>query len=181
MNKYTIRNTQYAILKPKTKNFLRASLLFVSLLYALRFTPCVAFAQRIPSSELISRAKDYDGKTVVFEGEVIGDIMKRGDYAWINVRDANNAIGIWISAKLTKDIAYTGSYKAKGDWIEVAGVFHRACAEHGGDLDLHALSLRKVSSGRPNAELVNTGKRNFAIVLLGILGIAWISRLSIRK
>lgn len=132
------------------------------------------YAQPISSTELINNAKQYDGKIVVYEGEVIGDVMVRGDYAWINVNDGEKAIGIWIKAALAKDIVYTGSYKSKGDGVEITGIFHRACIEHGGDLDIHAQSLRKTASGRHIQERLNLGKRNFVIILLGILCLIWI-------
>jgi len=73
------------------------------------------YAKPISSTELINDAKQYDGKVVTYEGEVIGDIMKRGPYAWLNISDGRNAIGIWIDSSSTKDIAYTGTYKSKGD------------------------------------------------------------------
>jgi hypothetical protein len=144
------------------------------LLYVLHFTHCIALAQPVSSTELINNAKQYDGKTVAYEGEAIGDIMMRGDYAWVNVNDGSNAIGIWLSPTLAKSITYTGRYKSKGDAIEITGIFHRACPEHGGDLDIHAQTIRKIGAGRVIAEKLNIGKRNFAAILLGILGIIWI-------
>lgn len=143
--------------------------------------PGVLFAQSISSSELINNAKQYDGKTVTYEGEVIGDIMARGDYAWININDGINAIGIWVNRGLIKDIQYTGSYKSRGDRVEVIGVFQRACLEHGGDLDIHAQAIRKISSGRDTVERLNTAKRSSVFVLAGILGLIWILRLLKKK
>jgi len=127
------------------------------------------YAQTVSSTELINSAKLYDGKTVVYEGEVIGDIMARGRYAWVNLNDGQNAIGIWMPEALTKDIRLTGSYKSRGDWIEVTGVFHRACADHGGDLDIHAQAIRKIQSGKAIVERANPAKRNLLVTLLGIL------------
>lgn len=138
------------------------------------FIVSVAYAQPISSTELISNAKQYDAKLVTYEGEVIGDVMVRGDYAWINVNDGKNAIGIWIPKSLTKDILYTGSFKSKGDWIEITGVFQRACPEHGGDLDIHAQTMRKISAGRPIFERLNLDKRNLILILAGILLLIWI-------
>jgi len=138
-------------------------------LFVILFLPYNCFAQSISSPELINNAKQYDGKTVVYEGEVIGDIMVRGEYAWINVNDGKTAIGIWIDKDLTKNILYAGSYKSKGDWVEITGVFHRACVEHGGDLDIHAQAIRKIGLGRQTPERLNLGKRNFAFVLFWIL------------
>jgi hypothetical protein len=112
----------------------------------------------------------------VYEGEVIGEVMVRQDFAWINVNDGKSAIGIWIEKNLTKDILYTGSYKSKGDWIEVQGRFHRACPEHGGDLDIHALSLRIINPGSRRDERINSGKKNLALIFLSLLILVWILR-----
>ena len=136
----------------------------------------VCYAQSISSTDLINNAKEYDGKSVVYTGEVIGDIMVRGDYAWINVNDGESAIGIWLEKGLTQGINYTGSYKSKGDWIEISGVFHRACSEHGGDLDIHAQGIRKINGGKEVLESLNVRKRNLAFALLGALCIVWILR-----
>ncbi|MCU0651388.1 MAG: DNA-binding protein [Candidatus Omnitrophica bacterium] len=146
------------------------------LLSAISYQLSACFAQPISSSELIRNAKSYDGKMVVYAGEVIGDVMPRGRYAWININDGNNAIGIWVSRAVAKSIFYTGSYRAKGDVVEVSGIFHRACPEHGGDLDIHAQLLRKVTSGRVLAERINIDKKNLAIILAGILCIILILR-----
>ena len=135
------------------------------MLYAVLCVPYPAFSQSISSAELINNAKQYDGKLVVYEGEVIGDVMVRGEYAWVNVNDEKNAIGIWIKKDLVKDIFYTGSYKAKGDRIEITGKFNRVCVEHGGDLDIHAQSIIKLSSGSKISHAVTTKDINLALGL----------------
>jgi len=107
--------------------------------------------------------------------------MRRADYAWVNVKDGSRAIGIWIHSSLLKDVAYSGSYKSKGDAVEITGIFRRACPEHGGDLDIHAEALRVTSGGRMITERLNTDKRNMTAVLLGALCFVWILTLFIRK
>jgi len=134
------------------------------------------YAGSLSSSELIKNARQYDGKTVTYAGEAIGEVMARGGFAWINVNDGKNAIGIWLPKELVKDIAYTGSYASRGDGVEVSGVFHRACLEHGGDLDIHALALRKVISGEGVGRGLSGYKRNLAFVLLGVLCLVLILR-----
>lgn len=138
------------------------------------------YAQSVSSTELINNAKLYDGKTVVYEGEAIGDIMARaipgGKYAWVNLNDGQNAIGIWMSAALSRDIRLTGSYKSRGDWIEVAGIFHRACLEHGGDLDIHAEGMRTIQGGQVIVERANLAKRKLFFSLAGILCLTLILR-----
>lgn len=101
----------------------------------------------VSSNELIDRAKDYDNQSVVYEGEVIGDVLYRGDHAWLNVFDGGNTIGCYVTAAEAKQITACGRYGVRGDQIRVSGVFHRACAEHGGDLDIHADTLKILSAG----------------------------------
>jgi hypothetical protein len=137
----------------------------------------LGYAQPVSSSELINNAKLYDGKTVVYSGEAIGDIMLRGDYAWANLNDGQNAIGIWLPKNLITDITYSGSYKSKGDWLEVTGTFQRACVLHGGDLDIHAQAIRKISSGRMRLERLDTAKRNIFLFLTGTLCLVLILRI----
>jgi lysyl-tRNA synthetase class II len=144
------------------KNFLFAILF---LLLISKSHDC--YAQSISSIELINNAKNYNGNTVVYKGEVIGDIMLRGEYAWVNVNDGKNAIGIWIRKELIKDILYTGSYKSRGDIIEITGKFNRSCLEHGGDLDIHAQDIRKIISGKPIYRVINL-KRVYISLLLFI-------------
>ncbi|MFA4888939.1 MAG: DNA-binding protein [Candidatus Omnitrophota bacterium] len=148
-------------------------------LYCALFT--ISYAQTISSSELINKAKDYDGKAVTYAGEVIGDIMRRGEYAWVNFNDGEQAIGIWAKAALLRDISYTGGFKAKGDIVEVSGIFNRACPEHGGDLDIHALAITKVDSGRPWEERLNPDKKQIVFILLGALILVWILSLFLRR
>jgi hypothetical protein len=134
----------------------------------------LAWAQSVSSKELIDNAKNYDGKIVLFQGEAIGEIMKRGGFAWININDGENAIGVWAPITLLKDIFLTGNYRQKGDLVEVSGVFNKNCPEHGGDLDIHAREIRKVSKGRQIPERINFCKARFALTLIFILGLVWI-------
>jgi len=150
------------------------SILFLFLLTTYNLQLTTAFAQPISSAELINNAKLYDAKAVAYEGEIIGDIMVRGNYAWINLNDGSGAIGIWANQSLTKDLVYTGSYKSRGDWLEITGIFHRACPEHGGDLDIHAQGIRKVKSGRLVVDRLNLDKRNLVFILAGVLCLVWI-------
>ena len=133
------------------------------------FCGTVCSAQSISSTELINKAREYDGKSVVYAGEVIGDVMARGDFVWVNVNDGENAVGIWLSREFAGEIQFAGSYHAKGDRLEIAGVFHRGCIQHGGDMDIHAQTVRTISPGGPVREEFDTGKRNFTFVLFGVL------------
>ncbi len=150
-----------------------AQIIFILLVIGYRLSVIGCYAEEaVSSSELINNAMQYDNKKVIYRGEVIGDIMVRGGFAWVNVNDGVNAIGIWLDKDLVKDIIYTGSYKSIGDTVEVKGVFHRACLEHGGDLDIHIEELRKINSGMVIEENIDIAKRRIAFVLLIVLCIA---------
>lgn len=139
-------------------------IVFLSTLYFL--LPTFAWTEPISSTDLINNAKQYDGKSISYEGEVIGDVMIRGNNAWINVNDTKNAIGIWLPAQTTKEIFYTGNYKAKGDIIKAEGVFHRSCIEHGGDLDIHAKNITIVKKGYKIEETISPVKIKMVMVFL---------------
>jgi len=130
---------------------------------AVFIPPC--HAQALSSTELILNAKKYDKKNVVFRGEVVGDIMARGEYAWLSVNDGPNAISVWATNDSAAQVQNIGGYQAKGDVIEVSGVFHRSCPEHGGDLDIHSQRLTKTYPGKMILRPVNKAKLYTAILL----------------
>jgi hypothetical protein len=125
--------------------------------------PAPGFAAPSPgSAALVQDAGDWDGVVVSFAGEAIGEAMRRGDMAWVHLNDdayglsgpegaelsgSNSGIGVWVDAGLASRISRFASYRQHGDVVEVQGVFHAACPQHGGDMDLHADSLRILRSG----------------------------------
>jgi hypothetical protein len=145
------------------------------------FCHVLCFGQTISSADLIAKAKDLNGKQVVYSGEVIGDVMKRGDFAWVNINDGANAIGIWINSGMAAEIRLTGDFKHTGDLVDVTGIFNRACVEHGGDMDIHAQTLSLKRSGVSTPHSCDKTKKELAIKLLGALVIIWIlSQLKLR-
>lgn len=132
-------------------------------------------AHAISSTELISQSRDFDGKNVTYAGEVIGDVMRRGGHAWINISDGANAVGAWVPSALAARISQTGDFKHTGDSVEVVGIFNRSCVEHGGDLDIHAEELRIIAAGKPRMTCsLNKVKKDWVVKLLGVVAIVWI-------
>ena len=158
---------------------LRLNLIIV--FFAALICARVSFAQELSSSELIKNTKQYDGKIITYSGEVIGDVMLRGNFAWVNIHDGDNALGVWMNAFLASQIKFKGNYKSRGDNLEIVGIFNKACLEHGGDLDIHAQGIRKIANGRLVSERINLDKRNLALILLGALFLIWILTLLKRK
>ncbi|MEW6378406.1 MAG: hypothetical protein AB1611_02230 [bacterium] len=129
-------------------------------------SPCLSQAARLLSSDtLINQSRRYDRQTVQFRGEVVGDIMHRGTHCWINVNDGPQALGIYCPERLVKSIRFIGDYKYNGDTIEVTGTFHKACPQHGGELDIHAEELKIIKTGDRRPHLVTQSKIRMAIAL----------------
>ncbi len=143
---------------------------------ALASLPAIAETASVGTKDLIEKPRDFDGKTIVFLGEAIGDAMRRGDHAWVNLLDANAAMGIWLPAADSDAIKDWGSYQAKGDVVRIRGVFHRACPEHGGDMDIHAESLEIIARGKASAHPVNQVRlvlMPLSLALASALFLAW--------
>jgi hypothetical protein len=158
------------MMKSHYRLFLALLILCAGLIYA----PAISHAEELTVAEILKDAASYDGKTIVFTGEVIGDVMRRGNYAWVNVYNGDDALGVWMKASFAEAIDHKGSYRTKGDIIECVGIFHRACPEHGADMDLHLQAMRKLVCGGPIKEELNTRKRNLIVFLLGVFAVIWI-------
>jgi len=155
----------------------------IFLLSAIRYPlSAVCYAQTaVSSTELIERAKELNGQEVAYEGELIGEVMTRGEYSWLNLNDGQNAIGIWTGNNFLNLISFAGDYTHKGDWLQVRGVFNRACQVHGSDLDIHAQSINLIRRGRIVRHQVVPFKPRQAIILLGVFLCLLIGRLLSRK
>jgi hypothetical protein len=123
-------------------------------------------------ADFIEQAKALNGQVVEFQGEVVGDIMQRQDHAWINVLCRGTAIGVWISEDQQAALGLAGRYGVTGDTVKIIGQFSQACPEHGGDLDVHAITLEIVAAGQVKPEPLSTVK---LIVACGSFAAAAIS------
>lgn len=142
------------------------------------------------SAALVESPKKYDGTTVTFTGEAIAEAMVRDDKAWIHLNDDayylknveegahlggyNSGMAVWIDASLAKRIQFFGDYKHEGDVVKIRGTFNAACAEHGGDMDIHATSLEIVKAGRDALDPVRPWKLLLAIALAIVAGALYV-------
>lgn len=138
---------------------------FVILFLLIGCINLYASTYTVSSTRLVEEAKGYDKKLVEFEGEIIGEVMKRGKVAWLNLSDGGYIIGIFAKVELLPKITYFGGYKAIGDRIRVKGIFHHACSEHGGEIDIHADSLKVVKQGYVVKHPINLQKVRIALIL----------------
>ena len=139
-------------------------------------------AEKVGSVALVENAKFWDGRTVAFTGEAIGEAFRRGKSAWIHLNDDaymwknieegavlggyNSGQAVWIPAELAARISYFGDYRHDGDVVEVRGVFNAACREHGGDMDIHATELTVIKAGHVVRQSINTGRLLSGLALL---------------
>ncbi len=128
--------------------------------------PCISGAQdNITLNDLIEKGKEFDGKTLSIQGEAVGEVLERGKYAWVNINDRTSALGIWMTNQDAGKIALFGNYKHIGDIVYASGTFNRACALHGGDMDIHADTVEIIQRGYFVKEEINTVKIIAGIIL----------------
>ena len=150
-------------------------------LYSLLPTYYAEAAPIVSAQELLENAEKYDGKIISFKGEVIGEIMVRGESAWVNVRDEAGAIGVFCPKELLGEIEYQGDYRHKGDLISVRGIFHRACPQHGGDTDIHAEKITIIKKGEVISHPLDPQKVKASVILAALVCVLGILYLIIRK
>jgi len=138
-------------------------------------------ADTVSINSLIENAKAMDGKEISVQGEAIGEMLERGDYCWVNINDGTNAIGIWMKTTDARSITRYGDYKNQGDTVRITGTFRRACAEHGGEADIHSASFQIVRRGYPVVRPVFTGKVTAALLLVALAGCLTVFYLKISR
>jgi hypothetical protein len=149
------------------------------------------------SAQLVEHPKSYDGLTVTFTGEAIGEVMVRGAYAWIHLNDDayeernveegaklggyNSGMAVYLPADLTSKVDTYGDYKHEGSIVQITGTFNDACKEHGGDMDIHATSLKVLVPGHVVVDPVLPWKVWLALVLVALAGGLWLLERSTRN
>lgn len=133
-------------------------IILFSLLAMSAFSLNVLAEEITDINSLIEDARSYDGQQVTIRGEAIGEVLVRGEFAWINVHDGTNAIGVWMPADEAAGVTTFGNYKNKGDILTIRGTFYRADPEHGGEADFHSSSLAVSEKGFAVKETVSSIK-----------------------
>ncbi|MEA4883961.1 MAG: hypothetical protein VB144_09980 [Clostridia bacterium] len=136
-------------------------------------------AKRVRVLDLIEHAKELDGAIVEIQGELVGDMMLRGETAWINVSDDGVVCGVWGPALLFGEVNRSGGcYKRTGDVVRVMGVFRRADPEQGGELAVKAQDIQVASPAAPAAKPVDAVRIRGAAMWAGAaiaLGLVFVS------
>ncbi|MCM8758290.1 MAG: DNA-binding protein [Candidatus Omnitrophica bacterium] len=120
---------------------------------------------------LISSPDMFDGKVVIVQGELIGDIFSGRDGFWVNILDSGTAIGLWVPESEKNKIKFLGRYGIEGDYVKITGIFHKQCVQHAGDMDIHVSCFEIIKRGSYKKEQLPLEKIIFAFSL-GIVSLA---------
>ncbi len=140
----------------------------------------------VNSGSLVENANQWNGRTISFKGEAIGEAFVQEHMAWIHVNDDaymeksaaaggplsgyNSGHAIWLRADLARKVGTFGDYRHQGDIVQVTGIFNAACPDHGGDMDIHATSLKILRPGRPIPHPITTVRGLAVIALFALAG-----------
>ena len=143
----------------------------------------------VSSTALVENANAWNGRVISFTGEAIGEHMVRGRMAWIHVNDDaymeksieagagcegyNSGQAIWLPSELAYRIQFFGDHHHQGDLVNVIGTFNAVCAQHGGDMDIHATELTVVAAGHPVAHPFQTKRAALAAILMLVSGLLY--------
>lgn len=156
----------------KTGGFLPRVLVTAGTLFLLAVggPPAEAAAAGPGIADLLAGAEQFDGTEVRITGEVVGDVMLRGAYGWINVSDGTGVIGVWAPAGELRGL-WGGRYGLRGDVVEVTGTFRRADPRQGGEMDVEGRTVTRLEPARPLPRPIDR-RRLYTAGLLGAAGAA---------
>lgn len=166
-------------IRAKVPLYLGLGLLSLSLVLVGSFCVAAAEAPKVSLNRLIEEAASYHGKEVTVEGEVVGDVMVRGSYGWINLSDGSAVLGVWGPAELLRQVRTGGGYWTQGDRVRVRGIFWRADPRQGGELDLQASALEVVARGKAKDHPVTALqflRAAFSLAAAAALAVLWFHR-----
>ncbi len=152
--------------------------------------PARAAGRTVSSTELIEHPDKYNGRRVAYEGEAIGEILRRGDNAWLTLNDdpyrhrprreyqelkgGNSGIGVYGPYAEASRITRLGSYDSLGDLVLVEGTFFKANPEQGGDLMIEFDTLTVLRKGHAvNRNHIGAKPVVAAALLLASAALAW--------
>lgn len=140
-------------------------------------TPATATAPPLTLStrEIVSLPPSEGGLDVTMEGEAILAALRSDDgHVFVNLLQDDTAVGVWMPREQADRIDGFGRYGRSGTFLRVEGVVNVACAQHGGDLDVHAARVEVVSPSREaGLVLVPPSRIALAVGVVAAAGIEW--------
>ncbi len=113
----------------------------------------------LTGTSILDQRAALDGTSVTFEGEAIGEALHADNGGvWLSVLSDGTALGVYLPADQAEVIETYGDYNHTGDTVRVSGEYHRACKQHGGDMDIHATSIEVVARGSVQEHPIDSRK-----------------------
>lgn len=152
-------------------------------------------AGRVSSSQVVECPAAFDGRTVTYVGEVIGDVLRRDGGAWVLMNDDayaleagplrshgrtlgyNSGLSVWLDDDLLDLVDETGGPHRRGDILRVRGVVHRADPADGGGLTIRAAEGELLLDGEPVEVPVHTGQA----IAAGVLALAAVAAVLLER
>lgn len=131
----------------------------------------------VTGSELIAKPQLYEDRLVSVTGEVIGEVMKRGELSWINLKNGDAVIGVLVPTSMIPSISYAGNYHYRGDTIEVVGIFRHSDPGVGGEFSIRADRVAIIESGYRTEHELSPTKVRLAWSMFGITAFLLVLRL----
>jgi len=134
------------------------------------FSAVLYSSEKVKIKELYENSEFYNGKSIVIEGEAIGEKMGKGDEIWVNIKDEfeDFAIGVVMSKIDSEKIENFGRYRIKGDIVRVEGIYNVNCIKHPGERDIHAIKVEVIKKGERYNEELSLKKIYLSFILLFI-------------
>jgi hypothetical protein len=121
---------------------------------------------RVSSNTLFDCPETYDGRAVVYRGEVVGALLERKAGVWTQLNDdvyaellgplpahrdyrgGNAGVGVLLPHASADLVAFVGGPQTRGDVLEVRGTFHRV--DPTGEVAvIRAVGAEVVADGEP--------------------------------
>lgn len=147
----------------------KGALSFFILILTFLFSLTVyAESQIIDLKSLVDNPGKYDQKIVFLKAELIGEPLTTKTGTWLNLAANDYNIGVFLKQKeILKKVNYWGSYKEKGDIVEIKGIFYKNCSVHD-RRGIHLSELNIIEQGQEVEHEISNQKRKFAFISLTI-------------
>ncbi len=144
-------------------------------------------ADRATSTAVLACPSAYDGRTIVYVGELVGDLLRRDGGAWVLVNDdpyalevgplplhadrrgTNQGLSVWLPEATLDRVSGLGRPGQRGDVVAVTGVVRRVDPAAGGALTLRAESLEVLAPAVRRDDPIEPSQ---LVLALGLVGVA---------
>jgi hypothetical protein len=156
--------------------------------------PPLPVGHRVTSTQVLGCPAAFDGRSVTFVGELVGDLLTRDGGAWVLVNDddyalelgplpshrdrrgTNTGLSVWLPDRLHRQVTGLGGPGQRGDLVRIDGVVRRADPSDGGGLTLRADGLEVLSPAAPVEEPLNVAQVWLAVGALATAVAVWSGR-----